>query len=168
MSRARAASSICFRQASTRPYDRISRLHAGIDPAPRCEQPSAPAGHALALDLDSDLANFNCYGTSRRISDVVCRGVVRSERDDPLYEAVIEGRRQPGMEHWLPLFTTGWISIRFPSGYSPIATRAAKRGNGPRASSSIRLTTDYEARREALDIRAARDLTSRCHPTGFT
>ncbi|HEX2655312.1 MAG TPA: transcription-repair coupling factor [Xanthobacteraceae bacterium] len=25
-------------------------------------------------------------------------------RDDPLYEAVSEGRRFPGMEHWLPLF----------------------------------------------------------------
>src|SRR6185312_11907803 len=26
------------------------------------------------------------------------------EREDPLYEAVSEGRRHPGMEHWLPLF----------------------------------------------------------------
>jgi transcription-repair coupling factor (superfamily II helicase) len=26
------------------------------------------------------------------------------ERDDVLYEAVTEGRRHPGMEHWLPLF----------------------------------------------------------------
>src|ERR1700746_3842032 len=26
------------------------------------------------------------------------------ERDDGLYEAVSEGRRHPGMEHWLPLF----------------------------------------------------------------
>src|SRR6201988_1321492 len=26
------------------------------------------------------------------------------ERDDQLYEAVTEGRRHPGMEHWLPLF----------------------------------------------------------------
>ena len=26
------------------------------------------------------------------------------ERDDLLYEAVSEGRRYPGMEHWLPLF----------------------------------------------------------------
>jgi len=26
------------------------------------------------------------------------------ERDDQLYEAVSEGRRHPGMEHWLPLF----------------------------------------------------------------
>ena len=25
-------------------------------------------------------------------------------RDDQLYEAVSEGRRYPGMEHWLPLF----------------------------------------------------------------
>src|SRR6201996_8577715 len=27
------------------------------------------------------------------------------ERDDALYEAVSEGRRHPGMEHWLPLFS---------------------------------------------------------------
>src|SRR5690606_7826312 len=26
------------------------------------------------------------------------------QRADPLYEAVSEGRRHPGMEHWLPLF----------------------------------------------------------------
>ena len=31
------------------------------------------------------------------------------ERDDQLYEAVTEGRRHPGMEHWLPLF---WEKMR--------------------------------------------------------
>ena len=28
--------------------------------------------------------------------------------DDPLYAAVSAGQRYPGMEHWLPLFWTGW------------------------------------------------------------
>lgn len=36
-------------------------------------------------------------------------GVVRS--DDPLYEAVSEGRRYNGMEHWLPLFHSTMESI---------------------------------------------------------
>ena len=34
----------------------------------------------------------------------LCRGVRRRAPNDPLYEAVSEGRRHPGMEHWLPLF----------------------------------------------------------------
>ncbi len=28
-------------------------------------------------------------------------------RDDTLYEAISEGRRHPGLEHWLPLFHDG-------------------------------------------------------------
>ena len=34
----------------------------------------------------------------------LCRGVRRAAPRRPLYEAVSEGRRYPGMEHWLPLF----------------------------------------------------------------
>ena len=34
----------------------------------------------------------------------LCRGVRRGRPEDMLYEAVSEGRRHPGMEHWLPLF----------------------------------------------------------------
>src|SRR5690348_17862095 len=34
-----------------------------------------------------------------------------AERDDLLYEAVSEGRRYPGMEHWLPLFHAGLETI---------------------------------------------------------
>src|SRR5207248_3825988 len=36
-----------------------------------------------------------------RLGYVAAFGVTR---DDPLYETVSEGRRHPGMEHWLPLF----------------------------------------------------------------
>jgi hypothetical protein len=34
----------------------------------------------------------------------LCRAFGAPTRDDQLYEAVSEGRRYPGMEHWLPLF----------------------------------------------------------------
>ena len=34
----------------------------------------------------------------------LCRRIRRGAPDDLLYEAVSEGRRYPGMEHWLPLF----------------------------------------------------------------
>lgn len=39
--------------------------------------------------------------------------------DDPLYEAVSEGRRHPGHEHWLPLFHDGLESV---FDYAPDAT----------------------------------------------
>ena len=34
-----------------------------------------------------------------------------ARRDDALYEAVSEGRRYPGVEHWLPLFHTGLATL---------------------------------------------------------
>ncbi|MDX6805334.1 transcription-repair coupling factor [Terrihabitans rhizophilus] len=33
------------------------------------------------------------------------------QRGDPLYEAVSEGRRYPGVEHWLPLFSDGMETL---------------------------------------------------------
>ena len=34
-----------------------------------------------------------------------------SRGDDPLYEAISEGRPYPGMEHWLPLFHEGLVTL---------------------------------------------------------
>ncbi len=55
------------------------------------------------------------------------------ERDDPLYEAVSEGRRHPGMEHWLPLFPgADGYAVRL-SRRRAGRDRAAKRGRRARA-----------------------------------
>src|ERR1700758_4108334 len=43
------------------------------------------------------------------------------ERDDPLYEAVSEGRRHPGMEHWLPLFWEKMETLFDYLGDTPVA-----------------------------------------------
>ena len=69
--------------------------------------------------------------------------------DDLLYEAVSEGRRYPGMEHWLPLFHNSAgnaCSIicrarRLRSSISP---------KTPRMSVSRKIADYYDARREAL------------------
>src|SRR5947209_19813071 len=68
---------------------------------------------------------------------------------DPLYEAVSEGRRHPGMEHWLPLFH-GKLDTLFdyvPGGavvLEPLAEDAAHER-------FAQIGDYYDARREALD-----------------
>ena len=57
-----------------------------------------------ALDL-VPVAEFQLTTeTIRRFRTGLRGGVRRRRANDPLYEAVSEGRRHPGMEHWLPLF----------------------------------------------------------------
>ena len=55
------------------------------------------------------------------------------ERDDQLYEAVSEGRRHPGMEHWLPLFQERMDTLFDYLDGAPIVDRAARRGRRARA-----------------------------------
>jgi transcription-repair coupling factor (superfamily II helicase) len=71
------------------------------------------------------------------------------ERDDLLYEAVSEGRRHPGMEHWLPLFHERMDTLFDYLDGSPIAIE-------PQAEDAARerfkqIGDYYEARREALE-----------------
>jgi transcription-repair coupling factor (superfamily II helicase) len=70
------------------------------------------------------------------------------ERDDPLYEAVSEGRRHPGMEHWLPLFQEKMETLFEYLGDAPVAIE-------PQAEDAIlerfkQIADYYDARREAL------------------
>jgi transcription-repair coupling factor (superfamily II helicase) len=70
------------------------------------------------------------------------------ERDDPLYEAVSEGRRHPGMEHWLPLFQEKMETVFDYLGDAPVAIE-------PQAEDAIharfeQIADYYDARREAL------------------
>jgi transcription-repair coupling factor (superfamily II helicase) len=75
------------------------------------------------------------------------------DRDDQLYQAVTEGRRHPGMEHWLPLFQEKMDTLFDYLGDAAVAI-------GPQGEDAARerlrqIADYYEARREALD-----------HPTG--
>jgi len=74
-------------------------------------------------------------------------------RDDQLYEAVSEGRRYPGMEHWLPLFHDRLDTLFDYLPDSPVVLE-------PLAEEAVheRLTQIadyYEARREPLDTSGA-------------
>ena len=68
---------------------------------------------------------------------------------DPLYEAISEGRRHPGMEHWLPLFHTKLDTLfdylpGTPVAMEPLAEDAAHQR-------FEQIADYYEARRQALD-----------------
>src|SRR6201999_1752063 len=71
------------------------------------------------------------------------------ERDDQLYEAVSEGRRHPGMEHWLPLFQDKMDTLFDYLGDAPIAIEP--QGEDAARERFKQIADYYEARREAMD-----------------
>src|SRR6516164_3773602 len=70
------------------------------------------------------------------------------ERDDQLYQAVTEGRRHPGMEHWLPLFQDRMDTLFDYLGDAPIAIEP--QGEDAARERFKQIADYYEARREAL------------------
>jgi len=86
-------------------------------------------------------------------------------RDDPLYEAVSEGRRHPGMEHWLPLFQERMDTLFDYFGDAAIAIE-------PQGEDAVR--ERFKQIKELLrgtargtgSIRAAVSSISLCRPTG--
>ena len=71
------------------------------------------------------------------------------QRDDLLYEAVSEGRRHPGMEHWLPLFQDRMDTLFDYLDGAPVAIE-------PQSEDAARerfkqIADYYDARREALE-----------------
>jgi transcription-repair coupling factor (superfamily II helicase) len=71
------------------------------------------------------------------------------EREDQLYQAVTEGRRHPGMEHWLPLFQEKMDSLFDYLGDAPIAIEP--QGEDAARERLKQIADYYEARRDALD-----------------
>src|ERR1700742_943137 len=69
--------------------------------------------------------------------------------DDGLYEAVTEGRRHPGMEHWLPLFQERMDTLFDYLGDAPIAIEP--QGEDAARERFKQIADYYEARREAMD-----------------
>ena len=71
------------------------------------------------------------------------------ERDDLLYEAVSEGRRHPGMEHWLPLFQERMDTLFDYLDGAPVAIEP--QGEDAARERFKQIADYYEARREALE-----------------
>ena len=89
-----------------------------------------------------------CHRNHSSISHRLCRAVRATTPDDLLYEAVSEGRRYPGMEHWLPLFHDKLETI---FDYLPDTPLALEHLAEDAAHERFTQITDYyDARREAL------------------
>jgi len=71
------------------------------------------------------------------------------QRDDLLYEAVSEGRRHPGMEHWLPLFQERLDTLFDYIDGTPIVVEHQAEDAARERFKQI--SDYYEARREALE-----------------
>ena len=69
--------------------------------------------------------------------------------DDALYQAVSEGRRYPGMEHWLPLFQERMDTLFDYLGDAPIAIEP--QGEDAARERFKQIADYYEARRDALE-----------------
>jgi transcription-repair coupling factor (superfamily II helicase) len=100
-----------------------------------------------ALDL-VPVAEFQLTSdTIRRFRLGYVQAFGATTSDDLLYQAVSEGRRYPGMEHWLPLFHTGLDTLLdyVPGSVialEPLAEDAAKER-------LVQITDYFEARRQA-------------------
>ena len=71
------------------------------------------------------------------------------QRDDQLYEAVSEGRRYPGMEHWLPLFQERMDTLFDYLGDAPIVMES--QGEDAAIERFKQIADYYDARREAME-----------------
>jgi len=85
--------------------------------------------------------------------------------DDQLYEAVTEGRRHPGMEHWLPLFQERMDTLFDYLGDAPVAIEP--QGEDAARERFKQIADYYEARREALDHPGGGAIYKPLPPVGF-
>ncbi len=110
-------------------------------------------GDLRALDL-VPVAEFQLTtDTIRKFRTGYVAAFGAPSRDDQLYEAVSEGRRYPGMEHWLPLFHDRLDTLFDYLPDSPIVLE-------PLAEEAVherlaQIADYYEARREPLDASGA-------------
>ena len=119
-----------------------------------------------ALDL-VPVAEFQLTTeTIRRFRTGYVKAFGAAQSDDLLYEAVSEGRRYPGMEHWLPLFHDRLDTLLdylpgTPVVLEPLVEDAAKER-------FAQIADYYEARTQALAPGAGSGvrLTSPCRRTG--
>jgi transcription-repair coupling factor (superfamily II helicase) len=107
------------------------------------------AGQLRALDL-VPVAEFQLTTeTIRRFRTGYVREFGAATSDDVLYHAVSEGRRHPGMEHWLPLFHDRLDTLLDYLAGSPIAVEPLVEDAARERLAQI--ADYYQARRQALD-----------------
>src|SRR3984893_15894080 len=87
--------------------------------------------------------------TIRRVGMGYVAAFGAPERGDPLYEVVSEGRRHPGMEHWLLLFGESMHTLFDYLGVAPIAIEP--QGEDAARERFRQIADYYEARREAME-----------------
>jgi transcription-repair coupling factor (superfamily II helicase) len=110
-------------------------------------------GQLRALDLVPVSEVLLTEDTMRRFRQAYVKEFGVAERGDALYESISEGRRYPGLEHWLPLFTDGLETLfDHVPGAAVALDHLAEDAAGQRLSQAADY---YEARAEGLD-----------HPTG--
>ena len=122
----------------------------------RSFDPETPA-HRSASCARSTSCRWPSSSSPPRPSAASARAMSRPSapptRDDLLYEAVSEGRRHPGMEHWLPLFHDRLDTLfdylpGAPVVLEPLAEDAARER-------LAQIADYYEARQQALRSAAA-------------
>ncbi len=106
-------------------------------------------GQLRALDLVPMSEVQLTTETIRRFRQAYVAAFGAPTRDDRLYEAVSEGRRYPGMEHWLPLFHDRLDTLldyvpEVPVVFDALADDAA-------AERLAQVKDYYDARRAAMD-----------------
>jgi transcription-repair coupling factor (superfamily II helicase) len=105
-----------------------------------------------ALDL-VPVAEFQLTSeTIRRFRTGYVKAFGAATPGDPLYEAVSEGRRYPGMEHWLPLFHDRLDTLFDYLPGTPVATEPLAENAAHERFAQI--ADYYEARRQDLAERA--------------
>ena len=128
---------------------RFLRRHAWNRSALSTRKPSARCSTCAALDL-VPVSEFQLVTeTIRRFRMGYVAAFGAPERDDQLYEAVSEGRRHPGMEHWLPLFQERMDTLFDYLDGAPIAIEP--QGEDAARERFKQIADYYEARREAME-----------------
>src|SRR6266536_488701 len=116
-------------------------------------QTQRSSGQLRALDL-VPMSEFQLAPeTIRRFRQGYAKEFGAAPPDDILYEAVSEGRRYPGMEHWLPLFHEKLDTL---FDYAPGSAVALDPLVEDAAKERLAQIADYyQARCDALDAKAA-------------
>ena len=110
-------------------------------------------GQLRALDLVPMSEVQLTTETIRRFRQAYIARFGTPGRDDTLYEAVSEGRRHPGLEHWLPLFQDGLDTLFDYCGGAPVLLDPlAEDAVGERLA---QVKDYYDARKSGLDKPAA-------------
>ena len=148
-----AASSTSSRRARRRRSASISSATRWRRSGRSIRRPSAPPGRVARLDLVPASEAVLTEETIERFRQNYRAAFGAVLGNDPLYEAVSEGRRFAGMEHWLPFFYEKLETLFDYLPDAPVVVGHLVRGLPGDRLEQVR--DHYEARREAAERSAA-------------